>query len=48
MQVAGLDIFDRRYPGLVLDEGVKVCVKILLARGAPGFPPEKPFNREAL
>merc|ERR1740121_376308 len=34
VQVVGLDIFDRRYPGLVFDEGIKACVKILLARGA--------------
>lgn len=34
VQVAGLDIFDRRYPGLVLDDGRKECVKILSARGA--------------
>mmetsp|Transcript_24667 Transcript_24667/g.44879 ORF Transcript_24667/g.44879 Transcript_24667/m.44879 type:complete len:417 (-) Transcript_24667:28-1278(-) len=34
VQVVGVDIFDRRYPGLVLDESRKECIKILFARGA--------------
>jgi hypothetical protein len=34
VQVVGLDVFDRRYPGLGLDEWRKECVKLLLARGA--------------
>lgn len=34
VQLLGLEIFDRRYPGLVLNDGVKLCVRMLLARGA--------------
>jgi len=34
VQLRGIEIFDRRYPGLVLSQRLKLCVKILLARGA--------------
>lgn len=34
VQLVGLGIFDRRYPGFILDESRKECIKILLARGA--------------
>merc|ERR1712048_1137307 len=34
VQLLGMEIFDRRYPRLVLTEQVKACLKILLARGA--------------
>jgi len=34
VQVVGLDVFDRRYPGLVLNGGVKSCIRMLLTRGA--------------
>merc|ERR1712232_1555402 len=34
VQLFGIDIFDKRYPGLVFNERLKLCVKILLARGA--------------
>ncbi|CAE7230187.1 unnamed protein product [Symbiodinium sp. CCMP2592] len=34
VQLKGHDIFDRRYPGFVLTEDHKCCIKIMLARGA--------------
>ena len=34
VQLMGLDIFDRRYPGFVLTEQRKWCIKMMLARGA--------------
>jgi len=36
LQLHGIDIFDRRYPGLIQlnDEGRKRCLKAMLARGA--------------
>jgi len=34
VQLKGHDIFDRRYPGFVLTEEHKRCIKIMLARGA--------------
>jgi len=34
VQLLGMDIFDKRYPGLVLNEGVRACIRILLSRGA--------------
>lgn len=34
LQFLGVDIFDRRYPGLEIFEGVKHCLKVLLTRGA--------------
>jgi len=34
VQLLGMDIFDRRYPGLVVSEGVKACIRMLLSRGA--------------
>lgn len=34
VQLLGMHIFDRRYPGLVVSDGVKACVRLLLSRGA--------------
>mmetsp|Transcript_35761 Transcript_35761/g.56980 ORF Transcript_35761/g.56980 Transcript_35761/m.56980 type:complete len:346 (-) Transcript_35761:30-1067(-) len=34
VQLLGADIFDRRYPGIVLNGSVKSCIRILLTRGA--------------
>ncbi|CAK9099297.1 unnamed protein product [Durusdinium trenchii] len=34
VQVLGHEIFDRRYPGFVLKDEHKCCIKMLLARGA--------------
>ena len=47
VQVMGLDIFDRRYPGFVLTDCHKCCIKMMLARGARlgQFAPSKLLRR---
>lgn len=34
VQLRGMDIFDRRHPRLVMSDGIKTCVRLLLSRGA--------------
>jgi hypothetical protein len=34
VQLLGVEIFDRRYPGFVLTDGTKSCIRMLLTRGA--------------